>query len=119
MRLPRRVGDAAELRKVGTGDRNLWQVGWARASFLTVLSAPSRPPQSLKPLLEKRRRARINQSLSQLKGLVLPLLGAEVRVWELRKQKRRVLGHPARQVGLRGPGALWGSKDLRVICAME
>ncbi|XP_028738895.1 transcription factor HES-2 isoform X2 [Peromyscus leucopus] len=47
MRLPGRVGDAAELRK------------------------------SLKPLLEKRRRARINQSLSQLKGLVLPLLGAE------------------------------------------
>ncbi|XP_036033421.1 transcription factor HES-2 [Onychomys torridus] len=47
MRLPRRVGDAAELRK------------------------------SLKPLLEKRRRARINESLSQLKGLVLPLLGAE------------------------------------------
>ncbi|KAL6069834.1 hypothetical protein STEG23_014855 [Scotinomys teguina] len=32
---------------------------------------------SLKPLLEKRRRARINGSLSQLKGLVLPLLGAE------------------------------------------
>ncbi|EDL81224.1 hairy and enhancer of split 2 (Drosophila), isoform CRA_a [Rattus norvegicus] len=47
MRLPRGVGDAAELRK------------------------------SLKPLLEKRRRARINESLSQLKGLVLPLLGAE------------------------------------------
>ncbi|XP_055471343.1 transcription factor HES-2 [Psammomys obesus] len=47
MRLSRRVGDAAEPRK------------------------------SLKPLLEKRRRARINQSLSQLKGLVLPLLGAE------------------------------------------
>lgn len=47
MRLPRRVEDAAELRK------------------------------NLKPLLEKRRRARINESLSQLKGLVLPLLGAE------------------------------------------
>ncbi|XP_051028094.1 transcription factor HES-2 [Acomys russatus] len=47
MRVPRRVEDAAELRK------------------------------SLKPLLEKRRRARINESLSQLKGLVLPLLGAE------------------------------------------
>ncbi|KAL1777245.1 transcription factor HES-2 [Sigmodon hispidus] len=47
MRLPRRVGDGAELRK------------------------------SLKPLLEKRRRARINESLSQLKGLVLPLLGKE------------------------------------------
>uniref|UniRef100_A0A2I3MH04 Hes family bHLH transcription factor 2 n=3 Tax=Cercopithecinae TaxID=9528 RepID=A0A2I3MH04_PAPAN len=47
MGLPRRAGDAAELRK------------------------------SLKPLLEKRRRARINQSLSQLKGLILPLLGRE------------------------------------------
>uniref|UniRef100_A0A8C2V0I7 Hes family bHLH transcription factor 2 n=1 Tax=Chinchilla lanigera TaxID=34839 RepID=A0A8C2V0I7_CHILA len=47
MGLPRREGDAAELRK------------------------------SLKPLLEKRRRARINDSLSQLKGLILPLLGRE------------------------------------------
>ncbi|XP_062962723.1 transcription factor HES-2 [Cynocephalus volans] len=47
MGLPRRAGDAAELRK------------------------------SLKPLLEKRRRARINESLSQLKGLILPLLGRE------------------------------------------
>ncbi|XP_043341837.1 transcription factor HES-2 isoform X1 [Cervus elaphus] len=47
MGLPRRAGDPAELRK------------------------------SLKPLLEKRRRARINESLSQLKGLILPLLGRE------------------------------------------
>ncbi|XP_049733728.1 transcription factor HES-2 [Elephas maximus indicus] len=47
MGLPRRAVDAAELRK------------------------------SLKPLLEKRRRARINESLSQLKGLILPLLGRE------------------------------------------
>ncbi|XP_007940837.1 transcription factor HES-2 [Orycteropus afer afer] len=47
MGLPRRAGDAAELRK------------------------------SLKPLLEKRRRARINESLRQLKGLILPLLGKE------------------------------------------
>ncbi|XP_002716196.1 transcription factor HES-2 [Oryctolagus cuniculus] len=47
MGLPRRAGDAAQLRK------------------------------SLKPLLEKRRRARINQSLSQLQGLLLPLLGRE------------------------------------------
>ncbi|ELW68704.1 Transcription factor HES-2 [Tupaia chinensis] len=44
MGLPRRAGDTAELRK------------------------------SLKPLLEKRRRERINESLSQLKGLILPLL---------------------------------------------
>uniref|UniRef100_A0A9L0K907 Hes family bHLH transcription factor 2 n=1 Tax=Equus asinus TaxID=9793 RepID=A0A9L0K907_EQUAS len=47
MGLPRRTGDRAELRK------------------------------SLKPLLEKRRRARINESLRQLKGLILPLLGRE------------------------------------------
>nr|XP_036855542.1 transcription factor HES-2 isoform X2 [Manis javanica] len=47
MGLPRRAGHPAELRK------------------------------SLKPLLEKRRRARINASLRQLKGLILPLLGRE------------------------------------------
>ncbi|XP_004863778.1 transcription factor HES-2 isoform X2 [Heterocephalus glaber] len=47
MGLPRRAGDGADLRK------------------------------SLKPLLEKRRRARINHSLSQLQGLILPLLGRE------------------------------------------
>ncbi|XP_072831960.1 transcription factor HES-2 isoform X2 [Vicugna pacos] len=47
MGLPRRARDPAELRK------------------------------RLKPLLEKRRRARINASLSQLKGLILPLLGRE------------------------------------------
>ncbi|KAM8789251.1 transcription factor HES-2 [Rhynchonycteris naso] len=47
MGLPRRAGNPAELRK------------------------------SLKPLLEKRRRARINESLRQLKGLILPLLGRE------------------------------------------
>ncbi|XP_054993575.1 transcription factor HES-2 [Sorex araneus] len=43
MGLPQRAGDRAELRK------------------------------SLKPLLERRRRARINESLSRLRGLLLPL----------------------------------------------
>uniref|UniRef100_A0A3B3XE19 BHLH domain-containing protein n=1 Tax=Poecilia mexicana TaxID=48701 RepID=A0A3B3XE19_9TELE len=33
--------------------------------------------QTLKPLLEKRRRARINDSLSHLKGLILPLVGKD------------------------------------------
>ncbi|KAM9035289.1 transcription factor HES-2 [Sarcophilus harrisii] len=47
MGVPRRPGDAAELRK------------------------------TLKPLMEKRRRARINESLSQLKGLILPLIGKD------------------------------------------
>lgn len=43
MRLPRGVGDAAELRKVGAGARNAWQVEWAMAIFLTVVSALTRP----------------------------------------------------------------------------
>ncbi|KAM5248941.1 transcription factor HES-2 [Ctenodactylus gundi] len=47
MGVPRRAGDAAELRK------------------------------SLKPLLEKRRRARINASLRQLEGLVVPPRGGQ------------------------------------------
>ncbi|XP_007532835.2 transcription factor HES-2 [Erinaceus europaeus] len=38
---------------------------------------PAELRKSLKPLLEKRRRARMNQSLSQLKGLILPLLGCD------------------------------------------
>uniref|UniRef100_A0A8B9T144 Hes family bHLH transcription factor 2 n=1 Tax=Anas platyrhynchos TaxID=8839 RepID=A0A8B9T144_ANAPL len=32
---------------------------------------------TLKPLLEKRRRARINESLNQLKALILPLVGKD------------------------------------------
>ncbi|XP_038603115.1 transcription factor HES-2 [Tachyglossus aculeatus] len=47
MGVPRRAGDASELRK------------------------------TLKPLMEKRRRARINDSLNQLKGLILPLIGKD------------------------------------------
>uniref|UniRef100_F7GB93 BHLH domain-containing protein n=1 Tax=Ornithorhynchus anatinus TaxID=9258 RepID=F7GB93_ORNAN len=47
MGVPRRAGDASELRK------------------------------TLKPLMEKRRRARINESLNQLKGLILPLIGKD------------------------------------------
>ncbi|XP_054857810.1 transcription factor HES-2 [Eublepharis macularius] len=33
--------------------------------------------KSLKPLMEKRRRARINESLNQLKTLILPLIGKD------------------------------------------
>uniref|UniRef100_A0A8C0IYI4 Hes family bHLH transcription factor 2 n=1 Tax=Chelonoidis abingdonii TaxID=106734 RepID=A0A8C0IYI4_CHEAB len=44
----RKTGEAAELRK------------------------------TLKPLMEKRRRARINESLNQLKTLILPLIGKDV-----------------------------------------
>lgn len=44
MTLPGRVGDAAELRKVGAGGRGSWQVGWVMATFPSVVSAPSLPP---------------------------------------------------------------------------
>lgn len=34
--------------------------------------------KTLKPLLEKKRRARINESLDRLKALILPLTGKDV-----------------------------------------
>lgn len=34
--------------------------------------------KTLKPLLEKKRRARINESLNRLKALILPLTGKDV-----------------------------------------
>ncbi|XP_042333759.1 transcription factor HES-2 [Sceloporus undulatus] len=37
----------------------------------------ARVRKSLKPLMEKRRRARINESLNQLKALILPLVGKD------------------------------------------
>uniref|UniRef100_A0A3B4BF63 BHLH domain-containing protein n=1 Tax=Periophthalmus magnuspinnatus TaxID=409849 RepID=A0A3B4BF63_9GOBI len=41
--------------------------------------------KTLKPLLEKRRRARINDSLSHLKSLILPLIGKNARYSKLEK----------------------------------
>uniref|UniRef100_A0A8D0H618 Hes family bHLH transcription factor 2 n=1 Tax=Sphenodon punctatus TaxID=8508 RepID=A0A8D0H618_SPHPU len=38
---------------------------------------PRRVRTALKPLMEKRRRARINESLNQLKTLILPLIGKD------------------------------------------
>lgn len=94
------------------------------ATLLTVALRPPALPQNLKPLLEKRRRARINESLSQLKGLVLPMLGAEVSVWEFGKLERRVLGAQRGEWACVGPGlrgdpktcvwsARWSGRDHR------
>uniref|UniRef100_A0A3Q2TYE5 Hes family bHLH transcription factor 2 n=1 Tax=Fundulus heteroclitus TaxID=8078 RepID=A0A3Q2TYE5_FUNHE len=41
--------------------------------------------KTLKPLLEKRRRARINDSLNHLKSLILPLVGKNARYSKLEK----------------------------------
>uniref|UniRef100_A0A672FEG2 Hes family bHLH transcription factor 2 n=1 Tax=Salarias fasciatus TaxID=181472 RepID=A0A672FEG2_SALFA len=40
-------------------------------------AGPLRDQMTLKPLLEKRRRARINDSLNHLKSLILPLVGKD------------------------------------------
>lgn len=49
----------------------------ACCGFLTLLSL-SLPKQSSKPIMEKRRRARINESLGQLKTLILDALKKDV-----------------------------------------
>lgn len=36
--------------------------------------------RTLKPLMEKKRRARINESLNNLKTLILPLVGKDVSI---------------------------------------
>ncbi|XP_015261746.1 PREDICTED: transcription factor HES-2 [Gekko japonicus] len=52
-------------------------------SYRPKMGAAKRPGEapalrkSLKPLMEKRRRARINDSLNQLKTLILPLIGKD------------------------------------------
>ncbi|XP_038232929.1 transcription factor HES-2 [Dermochelys coriacea] len=55
----------------------------AARSYSSRLGAHRKPGEAtelrktLKPLMEKRRRARINESLSQLKTLILPLIGKD------------------------------------------
>uniref|UniRef100_A0A8D0H539 Hes family bHLH transcription factor 2 n=1 Tax=Sphenodon punctatus TaxID=8508 RepID=A0A8D0H539_SPHPU len=85
---PKKVGEATELRKVSARLRSL-SFGPPPPLLPCPLSSPSFlapgltvrpalfPPQALKPLMEKRRRARINESLNQLKTLILPLIGKD------------------------------------------
>ncbi|XP_063001361.1 transcription factor HES-2-like [Elgaria multicarinata webbii] len=47
------------------------------APEMSAARKPSELRKSLKPLMEKRRRARINDSLNQLKTLILPLIGKD------------------------------------------
>ncbi|XP_072834885.2 transcription factor HES-2 [Pogona vitticeps] len=52
----------------------------ARPAMGTLAKKPAEAMElrkSLKPLMEKRRRARINESLNQLKTLILPLIGKD------------------------------------------
>lgn len=79
---PDKPRTAAEQRKVkgepgrgGERDGGAWR-GRLWAARPTVALAFS--PQSSKPIMEKRRRARINESLGQLKTLILDALKKDV-----------------------------------------
>lgn len=83
----KRAGEATALRKVSQSPR---QTPAPSPSPCPALPLAPRPAgltpaalclQSLKPLMEKRRRARINDSLNQLKTLILPLIGKDVSQW--------------------------------------
>lgn len=55
----------------------LW---WMNTKFCVLLF------QTMKPLMEKRRRARINESLNRLKNLIIPLTGRDVSCLNLHFQ---------------------------------
>ncbi|KAL2773495.1 transcription factor HES-4 isoform 1 [Daubentonia madagascariensis] len=74
-RIPDKPRSAAEHRKVGTWP-GVGAVGWG-AGAEERGAQPLPGPQSSKPVMEKRRRARINESLAQLKTLILDALREE------------------------------------------
>ena len=65
------------------GEPNVWEVIWT-----SIVSW-----QSNKPLLEKKRRARINRSLEQLKSLVLDALKKDVSSFTFDGSSRRSTWH--------------------------
>ncbi|XP_045714391.1 transcription factor HES-4 isoform X1 [Phyllostomus hastatus] len=70
-RTPNKPRSAAEHRKVGPGRVGVKGCGLGMEGRGTQ---PLPDPQSSKPVMEKRRRARINESLAQLKTLILDAL---------------------------------------------
>ncbi|XP_051786210.1 transcription factor HES-2.1 isoform X1 [Erpetoichthys calabaricus] len=77
--------EASEMRKVGLFDNSsvAAELDYTTCVHLVELgvfisvNSFSFALQTLKPLMEKRRRARINESLNQLKTLILPLVGKD------------------------------------------
>lgn len=58
---------------------NIWSIfHFSIVCSITTLTIVLPFVQTLKPLMEKRRRARINESLNHLKSLILPLTGRDV-----------------------------------------
>lgn len=84
--------EALELRKVSPATLMIFYIVlWCvfaldfanRAWMLNVVCSF----QTMKPLMEKRRRARINDSLNHLKNLILPLTGRDVSSYIFYEQK--------------------------------
>lgn len=82
-RTPSRPRSAAEHRKVGTRSGDGRE---ARGGTNARGTQPPPGPQSSKPAMEKRRRARINESLAQLKTLILDALRKDVSLGEGRER---------------------------------
>jgi hypothetical protein len=77
--------EALELRKVREGTTFDTEMGDSphHIMYLCCVGYPVIViififPQTMKPLMEKRRRARINDSLDHLKSLIIPLTGKDV-----------------------------------------
>ncbi|XP_057388437.1 transcription factor HES-4 isoform X1 [Balaenoptera acutorostrata] len=75
-RTPDQPRSAAEHRKVGTRPDAVGRSGGERGADARG-TQPLPAPQSSKPVMEKRRRARINESLAQLRSLLLDALRKE------------------------------------------
>nr|XP_030738318.1 transcription factor HES-4 isoform X3 [Globicephala melas] len=75
-RTPDQPRSAAEHRKVGTRPDAVGRSGGERGADARG-TQPLPAPQSSKPVMEKRRRARINESLAQLQSLLLDALRKE------------------------------------------
>ncbi|XP_072831809.1 LOW QUALITY PROTEIN: transcription factor HES-4 [Vicugna pacos] len=73
-RTPNKPRSAAEHRKVGTWPGVVGRSGSGERETDGRGTQPLPDPQSSKPVMEKRRRARINESLAQLKTLILDAL---------------------------------------------
>lgn len=105
-RTPNQPRSVAEHRKVGTWPGVGWQERGGRegergADARRTQRLPA--PQSSKPVMEKRRRERINESLAQLQSLLLDALRKEVSWGWGRDRGAWNPGRPGLSAALTGP----------------
>lgn len=99
MKLPRGVGDAAELRKVGAGARNAWQVEWAMAIFLTVVSALTRPRSEPEAAAGEAPARADQREPEPAKGSSIAAAGSRGECLGARKTEVEGLGAPSEAAG--------------------